>query len=82
MAKILDPEKEYKVSGKLLLLLLELSSLYNEPLLIVEGGYCEQHNMLRTNEKIQVMPFQSEKRDYLIGRIAEEVEKSLEQENK
>ena len=73
MIKSLDMNKQYKVSGELLHLILDLSSLYQEPLLIVEGGYCEQGSMLRTDkEQIQIIPFQAEKRDYLIGRLVQE----------
>ena len=73
MIKYLDRDKQYKVSGELLHLILDLSSLYQEPLLIVNGGYCEQGSMLRTDkEQIQIIPFQSEKRDYLIGKLVQE----------
>jgi len=73
MIKSLDMNKQYKVSGELLHLILDLSSLYQEPLLVVEGGYCEQGSMLRTDkEQIQIIPFQTEKRDYLIGRLVQE----------
>jgi len=76
MIKSLDMNKQYKVSGELLRLILDLSSLYQEPLLVVEGGYCEQGSMLRTNkEQIQVIPFQTEKRDFLIGRLVQEFNK-------
>ena len=73
MIKSLDMNKQYKVSGELLHLIMDLSSLYQEPLLVVEGGYCEQGSMLRTDkEQIQIIPFQTEKRDYLIGRLVQE----------
>lgn len=48
---LLNPNEKYKVSGKLLQLILDLSSLYQEPLLIIEGGYCEQGSMLRTEKE-------------------------------
>lgn len=80
--KLLDPNEKYKVSGELLHLILDLSSLYQEPLLVVEGGYCEQGSMLRTDkEKIQIIPFQKEKRDFLIGRLVQEFQQWLEQES-
>lgn len=80
--KFLNPNEKYKVSGKLLHLILDLSSLYQEPLLIVEGNYCEQGSMLRTDkEKIQTIPFQKEKRDFLIGRLVQEFQQWLEQES-
>ena len=80
--KLLNPNEKYKVSGKLLHLILDLSSLYQEPLLAVKGGYCEQGSMLRTDkEKIQIIPFQTEKRDYLIGRLVQEFQQWLEQES-
>ena len=80
--KYSNPNEKYKVSGKLLHLILDLSSLYQEPLLIVEGGYCEQGSMLRTDkEQIQIIPFQKEKRDYLIGRLVQEFEQWLKQES-
>ena len=80
--KLLNPNEKYKVSGKLLHLILDLSSLYREPLLVVKGGYCEQDSMLRTDkEQIQIIPFQNEKRDYLIGRLVQEFQQWLEQES-
>lgn len=80
--KLLNPNEKYKVSGVLLHLILDLSSLYQGPLLIVEGGYCEQGPMLRTDkEKIQIIQFQKEKRDYLIGRLVQEFQQWLEQES-
>lgn len=79
--KYLNPNEKYKVSGKLLHLILDLSNLYREPLLVVKGGYCEQGSMLRTDkEQIQIIPFQTEKRDYLIGRLVQEFQQWLEQE--
>ena len=47
MIKMIDINKQYKVNGVILNLILDLSSLYQKP-------------------------FQSKKRDYLIGRLVQE----------
>ena len=60
--KLIDKKSKYKVSGVMLQIILNLADLYNTPL------YYE-------NEKIlKVLPFPTEKRDYLIGRLIAEFE--------
>ena len=74
--KRLDRNKPYKVSGEVLYLILELSSLYETPSLVVNGNYGEQGSMIVTNkEQVQYIPFFTEKRDFLIGKLVSEFEK-------
>lgn len=74
MIKSLDPRKEYKVKGTLLHDILELSALYNHPCFIQYGGYIEKGLTIATEKEFDVIPFPSEKRDFLIGRIVKEVD--------
>lgn len=71
----LEPDKQYKVSGQLIYLLLELSSLYEIPDFIINGGYSEIGNSFKVQNKqqIQILPFPTEKCHYLIGRILQEI---------
>ena len=68
MPKSIQTHKEYKINGKMLYFISELASMYNE-----------QQVFIYDNNDIKFIPFQSEKRDFLIGRLVHEFE-SLEWE--